>query len=89
MERSKAGGKRDWVSADGGIQLMYIWVSEVCTRSIAYSSNICVYLNLLGRDFRPVNFSSHENILHPSWPNFYAFQSRLKRFGHRKNISDT
>ena len=38
MERSRAGGKRGWVRADGGIQLMYMCVSEVCTWLMAYSS---------------------------------------------------
>ena len=89
MERSRAGGKRGWVRADGGIQLVYMCVSEVCTRLIAYSSKICVYMNLPGRVFKPVNFGRREIILHLSWASFYAFQGRLKSFGHRENISDT
>ena len=31
MERSRAGGRRGWVRADGGIQLMYMCV---CPRSV-------------------------------------------------------
>ena len=31
MEWSGAGGKRGWLRADGGILLMYMCVSEVCT----------------------------------------------------------